>query len=378
MRAAPTAAVPRSRRWPAAAATASLVTAAIAALAIGAATLTGYRVVAERPSDGGPVAGLVVTKLTRPAEVGRGDEVTFESPRGEHALLTQAIRDRRRAPGRFLFATRAEGGSQATYWGVAANGTLGTLVARLPGSRLPASAFAGHGGLLLVLFGGAAVLALVLRRRRGWAALAAAALLIAGVSAGVGPTLSAFSSQTSNAGNAFTGATDFCVTPGSQTLIASADAWVLQDSPSNNNGGDSALYVLSKSGSQNRRVFVNFTLPSRRNWCDVASASLRVYAESAATGRTLQAYRTAASWTEMGVTWSNQPATTGTAATTASGTGWRSFDVTSQVREIYHDGATSHGWVVRDSVENSASADEQKFRERSSSTDEPELVITWD
>ena len=57
----------------------------------------------------------------------------------------------------------------------------------------------------------------------------------------------------------------------------------------------------------------------------MTSATLRLYAASYKTGRTLQAWRLAAPWTESGVNWNNQPPTTGTAATVASGSGYREW-----------------------------------------------------
>ena len=67
---------------------------------------------------------------------------------------------------------------------------------------------------------------------------------------------------------------------------------------------------MSKSGG-NLRALVRFNLPAMPQGCSVESATLRIYAKSAASGRTLQAFQLGGSWTEGGVTWANQPATTG-------------------------------------------------------------------
>ncbi len=53
---------------------------------------------------------------------------------------------------------------------------------------------------------------------------------------------------------------------------------------------------------------------------------------------------------EGGVTWNNQPSTTGTAVTTGSGSGYRSWNVTSQVQAIFSTGA-NHGFLIRDANE---------------------------
>jgi hypothetical protein len=45
-----------------------------------------------------------------------------------------------------------------------------------------------------------------------------------------------------------------------------------------------------------------------------------------------------APWNGNGVTWRNQPATTGAAVTTTSGSGWRERNVAPNVRSIYDSG----------------------------------------
>jgi predicted ribosomally synthesized peptide with SipW-like signal peptide len=134
------------------------------------------------------------------------------------------------------------------------------------------------------------------------------------VGAGTGATLAAFSDVTSNPSNTFSAAATFCASTGSQTVGATRDAWISQSSPAQNKGTDSALYVTSKSGNANERSLVYFSLPALPVGCSVTSATLRLYNESPVGGRSIQALRITAAWTENGVTWTNQPATTGTAA----------------------------------------------------------------
>ena len=107
----------------------------------------------------------------------------------------------------------------------------------------------------------------------------------------------------------------------------------------------------------------------------VQSATLRLYAASARNGRTLQALRVNASWTENGVTWGSQPATTGTAVTTPSGTGYRQRNVTAQVQAMFDAGA-NHGFLIRDANENQDH--EQQFHSREKAPDNPpQLVVTY-
>ena len=158
------------------------------------------------------------------------------------------------------------------------------------------------------------------------------------------------------------------------TAASAADSWVLQSSPTTNYSTDSVLKVDSKSGG-NARALVRFNLPAIPSGCRVTSARLRLYASSYKTGRTLQALRVAAPWTEPAVSWNNQPATTGTAATVASGSGYREWTVTSQVESMYTEG--NNGFLIRDSAENGGGV-EQGFNSREKGSDNPPaLVITF-
>ncbi|MEE6263817.1 right-handed parallel beta-helix repeat-containing protein [Plantactinospora sonchi] len=165
-----------------------------------------------------------------------------------------------------------------------------------------------------------------------------------------------------------------CAAPGSVTLGANADSWVLQSSSSSNYGQDSTIKVDSKSGN-NARVLVRFNLPAIPSGCQVTSARLRLHAGSYKTGRTLQAVPVAAAWSEANVRWNNQPAATGTAATTASGAGYREWTVTGQVGGMYANG--NFGFLIRDSVENGNGV-EQAFNSREKGSDNPpRLVVTF-
>jgi len=157
-----------------------------------------------------------------------------------------------------------------------------------------------------------------------------------------------------------------------QTLTANADAWIDSGSTSSNKGSDSILKVMSKSGG-NLRALVRFALPTMPEGCSVESATLRLNAKSAAGGRTLQALQLGGSWTEGGVTWANQPATTGSAVTTSSGTGYREWNVAGMVQGMYTSG--NHGFLVRDASEDQDA--EQQFHSREESTNQPQLVLKF-
>jgi predicted outer membrane repeat protein len=161
-----------------------------------------------------------------------------------------------------------------------------------------------------------------------------------------------------------------------QSLAADRDSWVSQGSPLNNFGSDSTLKVKSQQGN-NSRVLVRFPLPTLPPGCTgVASATLRMEATSAKEGRTLEALQVASTWSEPGVTWSNQPLTTGAAATTPSTDGALEWAVTEQVVRMYSSG--NHGFLIRDAAENGV-GDEQTLNSRDKLNDgPPELVLVFD
>jgi hypothetical protein len=158
------------------------------------------------------------------------------------------------------------------------------------------------------------------------------------------------------------------------TAVALADAWIDENSPATNKGGDSILKVQSKGPRDNFRALVRVALPALPEGCRVEQATLRLYAASAKTGRILEVLRVAAAWSENTVNWSNQPQTTGAAATTASGLGYREWNVTSHVQAMVAEGA-NHGFLIRDAAENADA--EQQFHSREKGENPPQLVLRF-
>jgi large repetitive protein len=159
-----------------------------------------------------------------------------------------------------------------------------------------------------------------------------------------------------------------------EVLTATADAWVDQSSPSSNKGSDAILKVRSQGPSGNFRALVRFDLPTVPAGCSVESATLRMYAASSVAGRTLEARRVTAPWSESTVTWTNQPSAE-PAATTSSGLGYRQWAVTAEVKAIAEGAAANHGFRIQDSQENGSG--EQSFHARDKGSDPPVLVITY-
>jgi large repetitive protein len=205
--------------------------------------------------------------------------------------------------------------------------------------------------------------------------LAGALAAVALVAAGTGTTFSAFSGSTSSAGNTFAAAASFggCSSAGTVTASANSDSWVDQASANSNFGNDQILKVKRETSKANRAL-VRFNLPAVPSGCTVTGATLRLYAGSASTNRTLQALRLNATWAENTVRWTGQPATTGAAATTTSVSGWNQWSVTSQVQAMYS--GSNHGFQVRfDSEANPAA--EMQFHARNKGSEHPELRITF-
>ncbi|WP_363320434.1 DNRLRE domain-containing protein [Pseudonocardia sp.] len=159
------------------------------------------------------------------------------------------------------------------------------------------------------------------------------------------------------------------------TVGADRDAWIEQKDPGKNYGTDSVLKVRAKSG-EHSRALIRFALPAAPAGCQIVGAELRVHNGSPKSGRTIQALRVNGAWTEGGVTWANQPATTGTAVTAAtpSGSSTMTWNVTAQVQAMAT--GTNNGFLLRDA---STSGDaEQGFHSREKAPDQPpQLVITY-
>jgi CSLREA domain-containing protein len=172
------------------------------------------------------------------------------------------------------------------------------------------------------------------------------------------------------------------------TLTAVADGWVDEVNPLENYMFSMDLTVRSSAVGdptavppepvigENARALVRFVLPTDAPAdCELESATLRLYAESPTEGRTLEAIPLAGSWQESTLTWANQPGTIGTSGvTTASGLGYREWDVTAHVLAMLESGV-SHGWQIRDANENDPEGGDQSFASRELLPDPPEMTL---
>ncbi len=159
------------------------------------------------------------------------------------------------------------------------------------------------------------------------------------------------------------------------TLTADADGMIDQMMPLDNLALLNGLVVRSSELGTNARALFRFPITNDVPSCELESATLRLYASSSTTGRTLQAISLAGPWTENAVTWNSQPGVTGTPATATAGDGYREWDVTGHVAAMLAGDLTNHGWLIRDAVENDVEGGDQTFLSRETAQDPPPITL---
>jgi hypothetical protein len=138
--------------------------------------------------------------------------------------------------------------------------------------------------------------------------------------------------------------------------------------------------------------------PSVPTGATVRAATLRLYASALPSGCvTLDIFRVTATWSESGITWSNQPFGTtinnpssasrtdsfavGTAAGCANNAaGYVSgADVTTDVAAFVAGTSTNFGWMIRDDAEGSSPPRTVSFSAKDLGTlaQAPELIVTY-
>jgi hypothetical protein len=173
------------------------------------------------------------------------------------------------------------------------------------------------------------------------------------------------------------------------TLEPSADSYVDQATlqQGSNFGGVTTLQVESSqivAVPTNKRSFVKFDLSS----CSipaaaaVQSATFSIFLSTAPNqSRTWNIDRVTASWTETGITWSNQPGATNSTSITTGTTSNVTLQasVTSNVQSFVSGSLANNGWRLIDSVESSSTVRNGQFRSREFGTvaQRPQLVINY-
>jgi hypothetical protein len=159
-----------------------------------------------------------------------------------------------------------------------------------------------------------------------------------------------------------------CATPGSSTVLSTADATLEQASPNSSFGTGPDMFVNPTPLASMRGV-VKFALPTLGAGCTVTAATLRLD-NHGSTGRSIDVYLADRSWTEASVTWNNV-SYTGTAATSTAVTGWQEWAVTAHVISQY---TTNNGFVVRDHLDTGSQQVAYYTRE---TANDPQLIVTW-
>ncbi len=196
-----------------------------------------------------------------------------------------------------------------------------------------------------------------------------------------------------------------CVLNGvSAASTSSIDSDVKQTAPGTNTGTASSMNVASQSGSRNIRIYVKFDLtkcaPAIASSVTIRTATVRLFITTVPNAcRTHDIFDVPSSptWTETGVTWTNQPFGTtsnnpasaqataqmvvgsGCAANTTNNqyvTGW---NVTADVATWVAGSATNAGWMIRDDVEDSSTARTGTYaaRDAGNAARAPQLIIDY-
>jgi hypothetical protein len=179
------------------------------------------------------------------------------------------------------------------------------------------------------------------------------------------------------------------------------DSYVQQASPGTNNGTATTLTVQSGPGAPavNDRSYVSFLLskcvPVIPASATAIQANLRLWASTlpAVACRTINVQKATATWTEVGITWTLQPAfsaTVSTAFTIGPAGGGCTYqaagyvDVTSatidtDVASWITTPANDFGWVLKDSAEGNATTRTTVFSAKDLGTlaQAPQLTVTY-
>jgi 2',3'-cyclic-nucleotide 2'-phosphodiesterase (5'-nucleotidase family) len=173
--------------------------------------------------------------------------------------------------------------------------------------------------------------------------------------------------------------------PTSSEVTATADAQVVEGSPTTHYGTKTYLYVQSAaSGSYlDERAWLKFDLSALPAGATITSASLEMTAWKAQGGDLAVSAHASSddSWTEGGLNWNNQPAIGSqldTTTLTSGVTGLYTWDVTSLVQSEYAGDQTAT-LLLKADAEGSASAKTYAFdsKEWGTAAERPRLVVSY-
>jgi large repetitive protein len=193
-------------------------------------------------------------------------------------------------------------------------------------------------------------------------------------------TTAAFTAQTGDTGNTATTATTFCTSPRSVTVTTGVDSsnYGTNGNTTGNYSTATSLYVGTSNGGD-AHALIRFDLPTLPSHCSITAATLRLYANTAQAGGTLDAYRIAAAWSSTTVTWATEPPVTPSPASTTSlaAPGAQSWPVTALVQGMYAN--SNYGFLIRDRQSLTSGSRFQYYDsfEGATPANWPKLDITW-
>jgi len=133
------------------------------------------------------------------------------------------------------------------------------------------------------------------------------------------------------------------------------DAYINQDHPDTNYGGEGAVSVgcyydyTAFGNREDRGLWGYYSCPSNSSY--IIDADMWVYVQTSyvGTNRTFCVWRIGSSWSEYSVTWNTQPSYYNADCGTyyASSTGWVSFPAYLPVHAVCDNGYTNHGLALR-------------------------------
>lgn len=191
------------------------------------------------------------------------------------------------------------------------------------------------------------------------------------------------------------------LTANSTTSVVGAETTVREGNPTNNYGTVTSTNVATQT-NVNRRTYISFDLtkcnPAVAAGTTIKLATLRLFVTAIpAVCRTHDIFKATAAWTELGLTWNNQPfGTTLNNPVSASRTasldvgaspcqnptanqyvsGW---NVTPDVQSFVSGTSTNYGWMIRDDVEASSTGRTATYTtaEANLVAQGPQLIVTY-
>ncbi|NYZ79230.1 DUF2341 domain-containing protein, partial [Candidatus Micrarchaeota archaeon] len=177
------------------------------------------------------------------------------------------------------------------------------------------------------------------------------------------PTITLNESNSGNVGDSFTNSSDTGVNYGTLQYLS----------------------VRSSNAGDVRRIFLLFDLSVIPSSATITDANLSLYMFVAPTNnRTYNANNTSNSWTETGITWSNQPVTgtlqQGITITLNVANIWKSWNVTNAAVSSYAQTNKNMSIMIKDGAETASTARFAMFVSKENTTDtskRPQLIITY-